>query len=71
MKKNQKYPESTVANLVANLLDSLDYLHKKNILHRDLKPENLLLRKKGSIEDVVIADFGLADFYDPLGNYMF
>ncbi|CAD8109476.1 unnamed protein product [Paramecium sonneborni] len=71
IKKNQKQSEQTVAMILATLLDSLDYLHKKNILHRDLKPENMLLRKKGVLEDVVIADFGLADFYDPLGNYMF
>ncbi|CAK92752.1 unnamed protein product (macronuclear) [Paramecium tetraurelia] len=71
IKKNQKQSEPTVATVLATLLDSLDYLHKKNILHRDLKPENMILRKKGVLEDVVIADFGLADFYDPLGNYMF
>lgn len=32
-------------------------------MHRDLKPENILLRKKDSL-DCVIADFGLAQFYD-------
>ncbi|CAD8119162.1 unnamed protein product [Paramecium primaurelia] len=71
IKNNKKYSESIVAQILATLLDSLDYLHKKNILHRDLKPENMILRKKGVLEDVVIADFGLADFYDPFGNYMF
>ena len=40
-------------------------------MHRDLKPENLILRKKGELREVVIADFGLADYYDPLGDYMF
>ena len=60
-----------MAGIIATLLKSLEYLHKKNILHRDLKPENMILRKKGILDDLVIADFGLADFYDPLGNYMF
>lgn len=31
----------------------------------------MILRKKGAIDDIVIADFGLADIYDPFGNYMF
>lgn len=31
----------------------------------------MILRTKGILEDVVIADFGLADIYDPLGHYMF
>ncbi|CAK57049.1 unnamed protein product (macronuclear) [Paramecium tetraurelia] len=71
IKKNQKQPEQTVARIIATLLESLEYLHKNSILHRDLKPENLILRKKGVLDDIVIADFGLADFYDPLGNYIF
>ncbi|CAK61430.1 unnamed protein product (macronuclear) [Paramecium tetraurelia] len=71
IEQNQKHSEQIVASILATLLDSLDYLHKQNILHRDLKPENMILRKNGVLEDVVIADFGLADFYDPLGNYMF
>ena len=31
----------------------------------------MILRNKGILEDVVITDFGLADFYSPTGNYMF
>jgi len=41
------------------------------VLHRDLKPDNLILRNKGILDDVVITDFGLADFYSSNGNYMF
>jgi len=29
-------------------------------MHRDLKPENLLLKDKVKLENLVIADFGLA-----------
>ncbi|CAK79185.1 unnamed protein product (macronuclear) [Paramecium tetraurelia] len=71
IKKNQKLPENIVAGVIATILKSLEYLHKNNILHRDLKPENMILRKKGVLEDIVITDFGLADFCDPFGNYMF
>lgn len=31
-------------------------------MHRDLKPENLLLKSKDNDYEIVIADFGLADF---------
>ena len=43
------------------------YFHQFDIMHRDLKPENLILRNKLDDIDIVIADFGLADFYNPKG----
>jgi len=49
----------------------LSYLHSLSIIHRDLKPENLILRNKNNKADICIADFGLADYFDPTGNYMF
>lgn len=45
-----------------DLLEGLKQMHNKGIMHRDLKPENILLRSKNSLE-CVIADFGLAEFY--------
>ena len=38
-------------------------MHSKKAMHRDLKPENLIFRAPGSC-DLVIADFGLAEFSD-------
>ena len=38
-------------------------MHSKKAMHRDLKPENLIFRAPGSC-DLVIADFGLAEFCD-------
>ncbi len=32
----------------------------KNIIHRDLKPENIMKIKKGDLDSLKIADFGLA-----------
>lgn len=54
-----------------SIISAVEYIHSKNILHRDIKPENLILRRKGDVREVVIADFGLADYYDPKGDYMF
>jgi len=39
------------------LIDTVQYLHERQIYHRDLKPENILITVDG---DIKIADFGLA-----------
>ncbi|CAD8049189.1 unnamed protein product [Paramecium primaurelia] len=71
IKNNEKFPEKLVAKIIATILKTLDYLQKQNILHRDLKPENMILRNKGILDDIVITDFGLADYYSIKGNYLF
>ena len=44
------------------IADALAYLHSRNTVHRDLKPENVLLTDQ-VIEDIKLADFGLARNY--------
>ncbi|GMH46184.1 hypothetical protein BSKO_14152 [Bryopsis sp. KO-2023] len=42
------------------LVSGILYLHDRNVVHRDLKLENILLKEKGNLGTVRIADFGLA-----------
>ena len=46
--------------LVCQLLEALDYAHKKGFVHRDIKPANLMLSKRKGNLFVHVADFGLA-----------
>lgn len=44
-----------------NVCSAVGYAHSKGVLHRDLKPENIIVGKFG---EVIILDWGLADFID-------
>lgn len=46
-----------VQDLFLQLLEIVDFAHKKGVLHRDLKPLNVLRNEKGRL---VVIDFGLA-----------
>nr|CCA19480.1 protein kinase putative [Albugo laibachii Nc14] len=61
------YSERRAAQIVANVLQALEYLHSCNIIHRDIKPENILLASHNSA-DIKISDFGIAKILDPEGD---
>ena len=42
------------------LINGIEYIHKKGVCHRDLKPENLLLTEKMKLK---IIDFGLSNYF--------
>lgn len=47
----------TVAQLMADVAEGLDYAHAQAVVHRDVKPSNLLFSPEGEIH---LSDFGLA-----------
>jgi serine/threonine protein kinase len=47
----------TVARMVAEVADALEYAHRQGVIHRDVKPSNLLLSAAGRLS---VNDFGLA-----------
>lgn len=54
----KKYiPIEKIKNISKQILQGLDYCHKKNIMHRDVKPENILITRE---EKIKICDFGSA-----------
>ncbi|XP_069071986.1 cyclin-dependent kinase 13 isoform X2 [Pleurodeles waltl] len=54
------FDENHIRSFMKQLMEGLDYCHKKNFLHRDIKCSNILLNNRGQIK---LADFGLARLY--------
>lgn len=59
--------ESCSRYYMIQLIDAVDFMHKKGVIHRDLKPENILLN---SDMKLMITDFGAAKILelDESGN---
>ena len=58
---HQRLDEDEASVFFYQLINGVEYIHKKGVAHRDLKPENLLLDKNKTLK---IIDFGLSHEYD-------
>lgn len=54
------YKERDAANVFAQLLEGISYMHSKGIVHCDLKPDNFLFKEKGEQSKIKIIDFGMS-----------
>lgn len=57
LKRMATFDEECTRFYGAEILDTVDYMHRNGVIHRDLKPENVLLDKNMHVK---ITDFGTA-----------
>ena len=53
---DQKMSESDVIQLLIEILEVLEFVHKYKVIHRDIKPDNI--RRRHSDNKIVLIDFG-------------
>ncbi len=57
-------PVALATAIVCQVLESLEYAHRRGYIHRDIKPENILLAGQDASHRAKLADFGLARLYE-------
>ncbi|OMJ73584.1 hypothetical protein SteCoe_27716 [Stentor coeruleus] len=65
LSNNKKIEESTLAQIMYQLLSGVAYYQSKNIVHRDLKLDNIVLESDNNW-NIKIVDFGNACIQDPI-----
>jgi len=60
--QTNQFTDSQIKCMMIQILEGLEYIHKKGIIHRDIKSANILMNNKGEVK---IADFGLARKLQP------
>ena len=60
--KNFNLSEIEVANIIYQIAQGVEYLHKFGIVHRDLKPDNIMILPKKAENNIIIKimDFGFS-----------
>lgn len=56
IKSERKLKEDSVIRILFDVLETLQFVHKKRIIHRDIKPSNLI--RCSSNQKIVLIDFG-------------
>ena len=61
--QNECYTEARCAKLIRQIINSVSYLHSKDIIHRDLKLENFLFMDGDDDSVLKMIDFGLSKHF--------
>jgi mitogen-activated protein kinase kinase 3 len=56
-----RIPEPILADIAAQIIPPLDFMHSHHMVHRDIKPANILMATSG---DAKVSDFGISAFID-------
>ena len=56
----KKFTLGTICLLAMQILNRIEYVHKRHFLHRDLKPENFCIGNEESTNTIFLIDYGLA-----------
>jgi len=59
------FPEELARYFFRQLINAIEYLHKRNISHRDIKVENILIDKQFHLK---VCDFGYSTKFKELNN---
>ena len=57
VRKRRKLKEPQAKNIFKQIIEGIQYIHRKCVAHRDIKLDNILLDGKGQVK---IADFGVS-----------
>ena len=55
-----KFTLGTICLLAMQILNRIEYIHKRHFLHRDIKPENFLIGNEENTNVIYLIDFGLS-----------
>ncbi|MGB8698878.1 MAG: protein kinase [Thermosynechococcaceae cyanobacterium] len=60
VRSRKKVTSSQIINILNQLAQIIEYIHRKNIIHRDIKPSNIIM---GSNDELTLIDFGSSRNY--------
>lgn len=65
LKRGQRFTDEELQRWWNQLVDALNYTHKKGIVHRDIKPGNIFVDAEGNIK---LLDFGIAKVRESISS---